>query len=98
MAASSGSRPSLIIVMAFSTARKPLPLATTTGRMGPGASAGAAPIANVLRLAAVVLRKKRRRFTGLRIVVASSWMNFEGRTDLVGARTAGHREGVSLVR
>jgi hypothetical protein len=61
----------LIIAMAFATARKPLPLATTMGRLDPGGSTGAAPIASVLRLAAVVLCKKRRRFTDLRIFVGS---------------------------
>ena len=71
MAASSGSCPCLIIAMAFSTARKPLPLATTMGRLGPGGSTGAVPIASVLRLAAVVVCKKRRRFTDLRIFVGS---------------------------
>jgi len=57
--------------MACSTARKPLPLATTMGRLDPGGSTGAAPIASVLKLAAVVFCKKRQRFTDLRIYVGS---------------------------
>src|SRR5208337_4744609 len=87
MAASSGSCPCLIIAMAFSTARKPLPLATTMGRLDPGGSTGAAPIASVLRLAAVVVCKKRRRFTDLRIFVGSPKVSFDRRTDLaLGSR------------
>ena len=63
IAASSGSCPFLTSSIAFSTARRPLPLATTIGFFVPAGLTGAAPIASVLRLAAAVVPMKRRRFT-----------------------------------
>src|SRR5208337_1154869 len=96
MAASSGSCPCLIIAMAFSTARKPLPLATTMGRLDPGGTTAAAPMASVLRLAAVVVCKKRRRFTDLRIFVGSPCVSFDCRTDPAGGMGSLRRKRSSL--
>ncbi len=61
IAASSGSCPFLTSSMAFSTVRRPLPLAIAIGRFDPTGLTDPAPIASVATLAVAVEAMKRRR-------------------------------------